>query len=192
MKITETRINGDFRSEECTNLLKESDIVVTNPPFSLFRCFFKWLIDNKKDFIIVGNQNAITYKDVFPYLKEDKVSLGSQTGCKKVEFIDAINEDILKPFGNICWYTTVDLQKHHEPLLLTERYSPEKYPKYDNYDAIEVSKVNEIPCDYYGVMGVPITYMYKHNPEQFEIVDIIYPVLNDRNLYIRILIRRRK
>ena len=159
----------DFHSDYCTNLLKEADIVVTNPPFSLFRDFFKWLMDNDKKFIIIGNQNAITYKEIFPYLRDDKIWTGSQTGCISMYYASTDTDELTK-LRNTCWFTNIDLAKRHEPLILVEKYSPEKYPKYDNYDAIEIPKLNEIPCDYNGVMGVPITYLYKHNPDQFEII----------------------
>lgn len=159
--------NGDFRNQECLDLLDECDIVVTNPPFSLFREYIAQLMTWKKKFLIIGNKNAITYKDFFPLLKENKVWLG-YTGVKT----------FVKPnggtqtFGNIGWFTNLDIDKRHEQLDLYKEYTPEEYPKYDNYDAIEVSKVSDIPLDYGGVMGVPITFLDKYCPEQFEIIDM--------------------
>ena len=157
--------NGDFRNQECLDLLDEADIVVTNPPFSLFREYVVVLMEHEKKFLIIGNKNAITYKEFFPLLKEDKVWIGYNN---VKEFMQP--DKSIKKFGNIGWYTNLDIQKRHEKLVLWKNYSPEEYPKYDNYDAIEVSKISNIPCDYEGVMGVPITYMDKANSEQFEII----------------------
>ena len=166
--VTSLKTNGDFISPECIELLQEADIVVTNPPFSLFREYIAQLIDYDKKFICIGSQNAITYKEFFPLLKENKVWLGC-TSPK--EFIQP--DDSIKKFGNISWFTNLDIIKRHEFLDLIEKYTPEKYPKYDNYDAINVDKVLDIPVDYDGVMGVPITFMDKYNPEQFEILGIL-------------------
>ncbi len=167
--------NGDFRSPECIALLQEADIVVTNPPFSLFREYVAQLIDYDKKFICIGSQNAITYKEFFPLLKNNQVWLG-YTSPK--EFLQP--DDSIKKFGNISWFTNLDIIKRHEKLILWQRYYDDngdksadadtRYPKYDNYDAINVNKVADIPVDYDGVMGVPITFMDKHNPEQFEIL----------------------
>ena len=157
--------NGDFRDEECLNLLDECDIVVTNPPFSLFRVYIAVLMEHQKKFLIIGNKNAITYKESFPLLKDNKVWIG----CTNVkEFLQP--DGSIKKFGNIGWFTNLDVAKRHEKLVLWKNYTPKEYPKYDNYDAINVNKVSEIPCDYNGVMGVPITFMDKYNPEQFEII----------------------
>ncbi len=175
--------NGDFRSEECIKLLKKADIVVTNPPFSLFREYVAQLIQYDKKFIIIGNQNAITYKEIFPLLKENKMWIGYKSGdmaftvpqsyeARETRFwIDKTGQK-WRSMGNICWFTNLDIQKRHENLILYKSYNPEEYPTYDNYNAIEVSKTAEIPFDYDGVMGVPITFMDKYNPEQFEIVGI--------------------
>ena len=157
--------NGDFRNKECLDLLDECDIVVTNPPFSLFRTYVATLMEHNKKFLIIGNKNAITYKEFFPLLKENKVWLGS-TNVK--EFLQP--DGSIKKFGNIGWFTNLDVAKRHEKLILWKHYTPEEYPKYDNYDAIEVSKVSDIPVDYDGVMGVPITFLDKFNPNQFEII----------------------
>lgn len=135
--------NGDFRNAECIELLKESDIVVTNPPFSLFREYVAVLMEHDKKFLIIGSQNAITYKEFFPLLKDNKVWIGCN-GVK--EFMQP--DGSIKKFGNICWFTNLDVAKRHEKLILWKNYNPTEYPKYDNYDAIEVSKVNDIPCDY--------------------------------------------
>lgn len=179
--------NGDFRSEECLKLLKQADIVVTNPPFSLFREYVAKLIEYDKKFIIIGNQNAITYKEIFPLLKDNKMWLGYNSGAQIFRVPTTIERKNLfvrdgvtyAKFGNICWYTNLEQPKRHELLPLYKKYTPEEYPKYDNYDAIEVSKVAEIPCDYVssencnGIMGVPITFLDKYNPDQFEIVGLL-------------------
>ncbi len=179
--------NGDFRSAECLELLKEADIVVTNPPFSLFREYVAKLIEYDKKFIIIGNQNAITYKEIFPLLKDNKMWLGYNSGAQIFRVPTTIERKNLfvrdgvtyAKFGNICWYTNLEQPKRHELLPLYKKYTPEEYPKYDNYDAIEVSKVAEIPCDYVssencnGIMGVPITFLDKYNPEQFEIIGLL-------------------
>lgn len=158
--------NGDFRNQECIDLLKESDIVVTNPPFSLFREYVDMLMEHKKKFLIIGNKNAITYKEFFPLLKDDEVWIG----CNSPSEFSTPAGITKKLNGLTRWFTNLDVAKRHEKLILWKQYTPEEYLKYDNYDAINVNKVSEIPVDYDGVMGVPITFMDKHNPEQFEIV----------------------
>lgn len=164
-KLTKLKGDGDFRSAECLEILDEADIVVTNPPFSLFREFVAVLMEHKKQFLIIGNKNAITYKDFFPLLKENKVWIG----CTNVkEFLQP--DGSIKKFGNVGWYTNLDVKKRHEEMKLWKTYTSEEYPKYDNYDAINVNKINDIPCDYCGVMGVPITFMDNYNPDQFEIL----------------------
>lgn len=198
--------NGDFRNQECLELLDEADIVVTNPPFSLFREYVAVLMEHGKKFIIIGSKNAITYKEFFPLLKDDKVWIG----CNNVhEF--AQPDGTFKKFGNIGWYTNLDITKRHEDLILWQRYynnngeplsdAESRYPHYDNYDAINVDRVQDIPCDYFGVMGVPITFLDKYNPEQFEIVafrkgddgkDLVFTRERERvQPYFRILVRPR-
>lgn len=173
--------NGDFRSEECIELMNEADIVATNPPFSLFREYLALLMEYNKKFIIIGSQNNITYKEVFPLLKENKLWLGYKSGDMAFTVPDYyepretrfwIDESGQKwrSLGNICWFTNLDIEKRHESLILYKSYSPEEYPHYDNYNAIEVSKVADIPCDYEGIMGVPITFLDKYSPDQFEII----------------------
>lgn len=174
--------DGDFRSPECVELLKEADIVVTNPPFSLFRDYMAQLIEFEKAFIIIGNQNAVAYKEVFPLLASNEIWLGYNSGHfwfkvpdsyeeKKTDFkIDETGQK-WRRMGNICWFTNLDIEKRHEDMPLFRTYSPEKYPRFDNYDVINVDRVVDIPCDYPGVMGVPITFMSQYNPEQFEIVE---------------------
>lgn len=166
-KLTELEGDGDFRSEECLELLDEADIVVSNPPFSLYRQYVAVLMEHKKKFIIIGNKNAITYKEIFPLLKNNEMWLGSNNPAPK-EFIQ--RDGTIKKFGNIGWYTNLDVKKRHEELILVKRYTPEEYSHYDNYDAIEVNRVVNIPCDYAGVMGVPITFLDKYNPKQFDII----------------------
>ena len=166
-ELVELEGNGDFRSEECLALLDEADIVVTNPPFSLFRKYVAVLMEHEKKFIVIGSQNAITYKEIFPLLKDDDVWLGS---THPKEFIQ--RDGTVKKFGNICWFTNLDIKKRHEELILVKKYAghEDEYPKYENYDAIEVSKVSDIPFDYAGVMGVPVTFLDKYNSDQFEII----------------------
>lgn len=200
--------DGDFRSKECIEFLKEADIVVTNPPFSLFREYVAQLIKYEKKFIIIGPVNAITYKEIFPLIKENKLWLGYGFSAGNAYFKipdDARNnyangvfneQTGLVKFRNCTWFTNLDIQKRHEDLILYKRYTPEEYPKYDNYNAINVNKVADIPCDYDGIMGVPVTFLDKYNPNQFEIVKF-RKGNNDKDLsvngkcpYFRILIRR--
>lgn len=173
---TPLKDSGDFRSEECIELLKQADIVVTNPPFSLFREYVAQLVEHDKKFLILGNVNAITYKEIFKLIKENKTWLGyCNNRDKKFEVPEAygydeiIGDKKMKTVGAI-WYTNLEVTKRHESLTLYKKYSPEEYPKYYNYDAIEVSKVSDIPVNYNGTMGVPVTFLDKYNPEQFEII----------------------
>ncbi|MGN0856046.1 MAG: adenine-specific methyltransferase EcoRI family protein [Candidatus Spyradenecus sp.] len=216
--IRELKGDGDFRSDECIELLKQADIVVTNPPFSLFREFVAQLVAYGKKFLIIGHQNAITYKEIFPLLAENKMWLGYGFKGNAGHFISKYEdvatagdhrEGMIRVSG-VTWFTNLDIQKRHEDLVLYETYSPEKYPEYDNYRAIEVGKTAEIPFDYEGVMGVPITFMDKYNPDQFELIwttdrggdgvlDYLKkphdrydaPVVNGQGKYKRILIRRK-
>lgn len=199
---------GDFRSAECVALLREADVVVTNPPFSLFREYVGQLMDYGKKFLIVAPQNAITYKEIFPLIKENRIWLGFKSGDMAFK-VPADSEPRTtrywvdeggqkwRSLGNICWFTNLDHTKRHEELDLVCRYNPDDYPKYDNYDAIEVSKTANIPYDYDGVMGVPITFLDKYNPEQFEIVkfrkgnDEKDLCINGKCPYFRILIRNK-
>ena len=185
--------DGDFRSAECIELLKQADIVVTNPPFSLFREYVAQLMEYDKKFVILGNMNAITYKEIFKIIKEGNLWLGPSISSGDREFgvpsdyplnaassrIDKNGNKFIRVKG-IRWFTNLDHNKRHEDLILYEKYTPEKYPKYDNYDAINVDKTKEIPADYSGAMGVPITFLDKFNPEQFEIIDGIgrYSMIN--------------
>ena len=207
--------DGDFRSLECIEFLKEADIVVTNPPFSLFREYVDQLMAYQKKFIILGNNNAITYKEIFRYIKEGQLWLGYNAN-KTIEFIVPDDYPIANPKTRkiiegihyqqvpaITWFTNLNHKKRNEDLILYKKYNEQDYPKYDNYDAIEVSKIKDIPEDYYEVMGVPITFLDKHNPEQFEIVGIDRYVIeenfgyvsrffiNGKEKYARILIKRK-
>lgn len=177
--ISTLKQHGDFRSQECIQLLKQADIVVTNPPFSLFREYLAQLVEYDKKFLIIGHQNAITYKEVFPLIKEDKIWLGYGFKGGAAHFFSPYEDiatasdhkkDMIRVSG-VNWFTNLDHKKRHEMLDLVCRYSPEEYPKYDNYDAINVDRTSDIPYDYDGVMGVPITFLDKYNPEQFEIVE---------------------
>lgn len=213
--------NGDFRSKECIELLKEADIVVTNPPFSLFREYITLLIKYEKQFLVLGNQNAVTYKEIFKLLKDNRIWLGYKNGDMSFRVPDYYepretrywkdeNGQKWRSMGNICWFTNLDILKRHETLDLYKHYTAEEYPKYDNYDAINVNKVSDIPCDYNEVMGVPITFLNVYNPEQFEIIDInphFFTIVEQglpkpkqltlhsvgqKDPYARILIRRKK
>ena len=169
IKVSDLKGNGDFRSEECIELLKEADIVVTNPPFSLFREYIATLVQYDKKFLVIGNKNAITYKEIFPLIKENKLWLGYY--CPN-EF-RLPNGDTTKKVNGLCrWFTNLDYSKRHEDLILYKKYTAEEFPKYDNYDAIEVSKTSDIPMDYDGIIGVPITFLDKFNPSQFEIIGL--------------------
>ncbi len=172
--------NGDFRSDECVELLKEADIVCTNPPFSLFREYVSQLMKYEKKFLIVGNQNNATYKEIFPLLMQNKLWLGFGFKGGATHFY-SIYEDIAAAgdhrdgmirVSGVHWFTNLDIPKRHEMIDLWKRYSPEEYPTYDNYSAINVDKTVDIPCDFYGTMGVPVTFLDKYNPDQFEIVGI--------------------
>ena len=206
--------DGDFRSEECIELLKKCDIVCTNPPFSLFRQYVAQLFEYKKDFLIIGNVNAISYKEVFPLIKENKLWLGVSITSGDRKFvvpdnyplnaagcgIDENGKKYIRVKG-VRWFTNLDHKKRHEELLLYKKYNAEQYPKYDNYDAIEVSKTKDIPMDYDRVMGVPITFLDKYCPEQFEIVGQMmttkvtefnfgYPYIDGKKKFARVLIKR--
>ena len=184
--------DGDFRSEECIDILKQADIVVTNPPFSLFREYVAQLVKNNKKFLIIGPKNAVTYKDVFRLIKGNKIWIGMRPMSGSIFFkstretVDFVLAKQPRPGGYwrkendggiaiaqpCAWYTNLDHKKRHEELILYKKYGPEQYSHYDNYDAIEVDKTKEIPMDWGGIMGVPITFLDKHNPDQFEIVGI--------------------
>ena len=214
--------NGDFRSPECVELLKQADIVVTNPPFSLFREFISQLVEFNKEFIVIGNVNAITYKEIFPLIKENKLWMGYSIHSGDREFrvpddyplnasgyrIDENGYKYIRVKG-VRWCTNMDYIERHTALDLWKKYTPEEYPKYDNYNAINVDKTADIPEDYYEKMGVPITFLDKYNPDQFEIIDGIgrYSVLDNENTkkagkylsmidgkakYFRVIIKRRK
>lgn len=197
--------HGDFRSAECIELLKQADIVVTNPPFSLFREYLGQLMKFEKKFVIVGHQNAITYKEVFPLIKENKVWLGYGFKGGAAHFFSPYEDvatasdhrkDMIRVSG-VNWFTNLEIPKRNEELDLVCRYSSEEYPTYDNYNAIEVSRTSDIPCDYPGAMGVPITFLDKYNPEQFEIIKFRKGdnekdlSINGKCPYFRILIRNK-
>lgn len=183
--ITALKGDGDFRSQECIQILNEADIVVTNPPFSLFSEYVAQLASLDKKFIIIGHQNAITYKDVFPLIKENKMWLGFGFKRNMAHFIaphyddtasDADHREGMIRVSGVVWYTSLDHRKRHEEMILVKRYrgNESSYPQYDNYNAIEVSKTQDIPMDYAGAMGLPITFLTKYNPDQFEIIGCSY------------------
>jgi len=223
--------DGDFRSAECEMLLDKADIVVTNPPFSLFREYISQLERHKKKFIILGNMNAVTYKEVFPLFRDNKVWYGEsiRSGDRKFyvpeEYplnatncgIDENGRKYIRVKG-VRWFTNLDIRKRHENIVLKNRFSLDEYPRYENYNAIEVSKTQSIPHDYFGVMGVPITFLDKYNPDQFEILMLAngnartnvsqktlslleyrqHPedrggvgIINGRRVYVRIMVRRK-
>ena len=177
--------NGDFRSSECIEILKEADIVITNPPFSLFREFVAQLMAYGKKFIIIGNMNALHYKEIFPLIQENKLWLGTsiRNGDREFRVPDSYpitasgyrigdnGEKYIRVKG-VRWYTNIETEQRHENLILYKTYTPEEYPTYINYDAIDVGKVSDIPVDYYGVMGVPDSFIQEYNPEQFEIIGL--------------------
>jgi len=212
--------DGDFRSKESIELLKQADIVVTNPPFSLFREYVAQLIEYDKNFIIIGHQNALTYKEIFPLIKENTLWLGYgfkggaahfiNTQYKDYASADDHQEGMIRVSG-VTWYTNFDISKRHEDLILYKQFNSDEFPKYDNYDAININKTKDIPLDYEGYMGVPITFMNKYNPEQFEIIGatesegkgfsnglwdkeskISQPVVNKKRVYKRIFIKNKR
>ena len=209
--VTYLNGDGDFRSPECVAALREADIVVTNPPFSLMKEYLPMLVDSGKKFLVLGNLNHVTFKEIFHYFIDNKIWLGVTSGHfwfkvpdyyaeKATDFkIDADGQK-WRRMGNICWFTNLDNEKRHEPLILSKKYSPEEYPRYDNYDAIEVSRTADIPMDYWGVMGVPITFLAQHCPEQFEILGIAnsarwigrecFTVIDGKKIYNRLLIQK--
>src|SRR3989344_1607434 len=223
---TKLKQNGDFRSNECIEILKEADLVVTNPPFSLFREYVAQLIEYNKKFLIIGNQNALTNKDIFELIKKNKVWLGIDNGGTKwfkvPKHYDIPTESRKKiengvkffSMGTIVWITNLDNKKRHEEIILYKKYNPKDYPNYKNYKAINVDKVSDIPHDYKGVMGVPLTFLDKYNPKQFEIIGQTHsgdksPEVEalrkdkehkhrgivegeDREKYVRILIKNKK
>ena len=221
LDFKEFKGDGDFRSAECIELLKQADIVVTNPPFSLFREYVMQLMEYDKKFIIIGNRNALTYKEIFPLIKDNRMWLGNgfQGGdayfkineSNKRQYADGVldTEKNVVHFRNCCWYTNLHITKRDEEIILFRHYAPQNYPSYDNYDAIEVSKVLDIPMDYDGIMGVPITFLDRHNPKQFEIIGatesegkgfsnglwhsesgIAQPMVNGKRVYKRIFIKK--
>jgi len=177
--------DGDFRSDECIELLKQADVVVTNPPFSLFREYVAQLVKYEKKFLIIGNVNAITYKEIFKLIKDNKLWLGASIHSGDREFgvpddyplkaagyrIDNNGRKFIRVKG-VRWYTNLDYKERHEDLILYKKYSPEEYPTYENYDAINVNKTKEIPMEFKGHMGVPITFLDKYNPDQFEVIGL--------------------
>ncbi len=216
--LTALQGDGDFRSQECIELLKECDIVVTNPPFSLFREYVAQLIEYDKDFILIGNTNALTYKEIFKLIQKNKIRTGNTNfnvgmyfavpdNCEKYhKIVDGVK---MVRVSTSCWFTSLPVKKHNDYLSLYKQYTPNEYPKYDNYDAINVDKYLDIPCDYDGRMGVPITFLDKYNPDQFEILDGIgrYSMLtgptpetqgtyltqlNGQPRYARVIIRRKR
>lgn len=212
--INKLKGDGDFRSDESIELLKQADIVVTNPPFSLFREYIAQLFEFEKKFVVIGHQNAITYKEVFPLIRENKLWLGYGFKGNAAHFA-SVYEDVATAgdhregmirVSGVQWFTNLDTSKRHENLVLYKTYSPEDYPRFDNFDAIEVSKTVDIPLDYRGIMAVPITFLNKYNPDQFEIVGCTYdygrpaewdpstpmaPVIRGKGVYKRLLIRSR-
>jgi hypothetical protein len=210
--IKHLKSDGDFRSPESIELLKQADIVVTNPPFSLFREYVAQLIEYDKKFLIIGHQNSITYKEIFKLLKENKLWLGYGFNRNMAHFInkhyvdyasDSDHKEGMIRVSGVVWYTNLDTKKRHEEIILYKTYNEAEYPKYDNYDAINVDKTKEIPMDYEGVMGVPITFMAKYNPDQFELIGQMvttkiddfnhgYPYVNGKKIYARILIKNKK
>ena len=215
--ITELNGHGDFRDEECRALLAEADVVVTNPPFSLFREFIALMMEFNKKFLIIGNKNAITYKEIFPLIKNNQMWWGVGDCVRWFLYpnnqdnkITKLNDrgDVIVEAARSRWFTNIEHSKRHLPLDLYKHYNPTEYPKYDNYDAIECGKTSDIPMDYDGVIGVPITFLDKYCPEQFEILGLMSGAkgenltngddgrakfyINNKGVYARILIRHKK
>lgn len=181
--LTRLNGNGDFRSPECVELLKEADVIVTNPPFSLFREYVAQLVQYDKKFRIVGNMNEAHYKEVFSFIRENKIWFGYENGdmsfqvpqsyeARETRFWIDENGQKWRSLGNACWFTNLDVTKRHEEYVFLRKYKPEDYPKYDNLDAIDVGRRENIPEDWYGLMGVPDTFLAIYNPEQFELVGL--------------------
>lgn len=210
MEVLPLKGDGDFRSPECIELLKQADIVCTNPPFSLFREYVAQLIKYDKKFLIIGNQNAIHYREIFPLFKNNQIWLGYGFRRNCAHFIsryqdtatDADHRDGMIRVSGVTWFTNLEIDKRHEEIILYKTYNPVEYPHYDNFDAINVDKTQDIPVDYDGIIGVPMTFMYKYCPDQFDIVgilnhgcdneyDLAKPILNGKELYTRIAIRRK-
>ena len=203
--LTILKGNGDFRSVECIDCLKEADIVVTNPPFSLFREYVAQLMKYDRKFIIIGPHNAITYKEIFPLIKENKIWLGYGFKGDAGHFVSPYEDiatsknhvDNMIRVSGVNWYTNLMIPKRNEELVLFRKYTPDDYPKYDNYNAININSVDDIPCDYDGVMGVPITFLKKYSPQQFDIVkfrkgnDEKDLAINGKCTYFRILIKHK-
>ena len=221
--VFQLKEDGDFRSQECIKLLKQADIVVTNPPFSLFREYIAQLVEYGKKFVVIGSMNAITYKEIFPLIKSSRLWLGHGPAGKDMLFdvpedyarelvrnkkegsaYRLVDGDIKGRLGNAVWFTNLDHRKRNEELVLFKRYSPEEYPKYDNYDAINVEKTDHIPVDFAGPMGVPISFLDKHSPNQFEIIGMDRPLITQltgkqsrfkikgKEIFARIVIRNRR
>ena len=219
--------DGDFRSAECVEILKQADVVVTNPPFSLFREYVAQLVKYEKKFLIIGHQNAITYREIFPLLRNNKMWPGFGFRGNAAHFYSRYKDTATASehrqgmirVSGVMWFTNLDVAKRHDRLPLYKKYDVNDFPKYDNYNAINVDKTSDIPYDYDGIMGVPITFMDKYNPEQFEIIwqasgntrasalrevlDMlgyrVHPedrggcgVVNGKRVYTRILIRRKR
>ncbi len=217
---TPLKQNGDFRSPECVEILQEADIIVTNPPFSIFREYVAQLFEYNKQFIILGNYNAVTYKEIFPLIKENKMWLGVSLDGRNIWFripdeyekYHKIENGVKYAFvASTVWFTNLDHNKRHEDVTLYQHYNEHDYPKYDNYDAINIDKVKDIPVNYAGIMGVPITFLNKYNPDQFEIFGatesegkgfscgirdesskISQPLINKTRIYKRLFIKNKQ
>ena len=213
IQVTELEGDGDFRSDECVEFLKEADVVVTNPPFSLFREYVAQLMQYNKKFLIIGDKNAITFKEIFPLIRKNRIWIGVKPMGGSLWFptVDSHTSKSKKMFDGVlmtevpcCWYTNIDNKKRHEKLDLYKKYygHENEYPKYDNYDAINVDKTADIPMDYEGVMGVPITFLDKYCPEQFDVLGIAnsarwigyecITIIGGVKIYNRILIKHKK
>ena len=216
---TKLKQNGDFRSPEAIKILQEVDIVVTNPPFSLFREYIAQLEEYNKKFIVIGSLNAITYKEIFKLIKENRLWIGYNNGDMEFKVPDYYEERATRfrqdengqkwrSLGNICWFTNLDIAKRNDELILYKTYNEEEYPKYDNYNAINIDKLKDIPKDYKGIMGVPITFINKYSPFQFKLLGIMNtgeknkgiryegtphgrPIINGKEKYLRVLIQKR-
>lgn len=215
--VTTLNDNGSFNSNECIEILNKSDVIVTNPPFSMFRDYINLMMKYNKKFIVIGNINAIKYKEIFPYIIENKIWFGYTFNTslifktpykneietnRKYVLSKGYDPDYYINVNSICWYTNVETDRYNKYLELTKQYISDKYDKFDNFDAININNVKDIPYDYNDIMGVPITFLNKYNPNQFELIgvanhgkdnkyDLFPPKVNGKDIYTRILIKRK-
>jgi hypothetical protein len=194
ISVVSLKGDGDFRSEECIALLKQADIVVTNPPFSLFREYVAQLVQYDKKFLIIGNMNCLTYREIWPFIQSNQIWLGTHSGGMEFQVPDSYPKPTRvdetgtwAKLGNVCWFTNMDFPQRHEDLILWNKYNPTDHPTYVNYDAINVAKTSHIPQDYFGVMGVPVSFLDKYNPDQFELIGSVWDTETMKDIGVQVL-----